>query len=79
MFDDQTDYRYVEQGWMLRIDRERIEPLGLYDYRNDPALQHDRLADEPERAAQLLASARAFLQDWTQRLVDNRMKHDTDE
>lgn len=76
LFDDQTDYRYVEQGWMLRIDKERIEPIALYDYRADPALQHDRSAEEPERVAALLASARAFLQDWTQRLVDNRMKHD---
>ncbi len=76
MYDDQTDYRYVEQGWMLRIDKERIEPIALYDYRTDPALQHDRSAEEPERAAALLASARAFLQDWTQRLTDNRMKRD---
>lgn len=76
LFDDQTDLRWVEGDRMLRIDKERLTPIALYDHRRDPLLTTDLAPREPERVARMLDGARALLQDQRARLIENRLKSD---
>lgn len=76
LFDDQSDLRWVEGDRMLRIDKERLTPIALYDHRRDPLLTTDLAPREPERVAHMLDGARALLQDQRARLIENRLKSD---
>ncbi len=74
VFDDQNDYICVAEDHMLRMAKHDLKPLALYRYKSDPMLEEDCLHTEQELADRLWRRATAFLQDYTERVTENRMR-----
>lgn len=75
LFDDQTDYIFTTKERMLRIDKTSLKPLALYRYKEDPMLSTDYSAHEPETVVDLCKKAIIFLQDYSNRVTNNRTSY----
>ncbi len=75
IFDDRTDFLVGCGTYTLRLNRQTLEPIALYAHHTDPRLTNDILPQmqNSELVSQLLIQAKAFMQDYTSRVIDNRM------
>ena len=70
-------YQYVEGDYVLQFDGSRA--TALYRHAADPLLHTDLLADEPDRAARMERRLKALVQSYMVRMIDNRLRVDSDE
>ena len=75
VFDDQTDLLIGDGTYTLRLNRQTLEPLALYAHQTDAELANDILPQmaDTDLIDRLCVQARAFMQDYTSRVIDNRM------
>lgn len=64
-------YQWFEGDYLLFFDGEKTS--GLYNYQKDRLLKDDLSKQEPQRLLQMENKLKAFLQQYTNRLIENRM------
>jgi hypothetical protein len=64
-------YQIFQDDHLLQFDGERS--TALFDFKRDTMLRHDLRTDLPEVLQTLEPRLRAFIQQYNQRLMDNRM------
>jgi phosphoglycerol transferase MdoB-like AlkP superfamily enzyme len=62
-------YRLYHKDYMIEFDGTRF--LHLYNFRNDPLLQHDILGSNPTVDAEMQNLMKAFIQQYKNRMIDN--------
>ncbi len=67
------DYWLIADRFVLQIKKNTFEALALYNYIKDPKLDSNLLSSQPEQAAKLLTIGQAFIQDYTDRLIHNKL------
>lgn len=64
-------YQLIWQGYALQYDGERV--TGLYRKDTDPTLQHNLKDSESEVIERLLPKLQAYIQDFSARMIHNRL------
>ena len=64
-------YQIMEGNYLLQFDGEKS--VGLFDRMEDPVLLHNILNEKPDIARPMEMRLKAFLQEYTHRLVENRL------
>lgn len=65
-------YQMIEGEWVLHFDGEKV--LGFYNKHTDPGLKHNLYAQNPPQLQRMLPVLKAYLQDFTHRMKDNRLR-----
>ncbi len=73
-FNYRDAYQYFQDEYLLIFDGQQT--LNLFDYRNDRLLQHDLKNEKPEVVAELERKLMAILQQYNNRMIDNRLLPD---
>lgn len=68
-------YHIVEDDYSLLFDGEKT--IGLFDRKGDLELGNNILNEVPETAKKMEARLKAFIQEYTHRIVDNKMSVET--
>ncbi len=64
-------YGMVKEGYYIEFDGEKA--TSLYDMKNDPLQQRDILTSEPVAAERLTLFLKAYIQQYNNRLTENRL------
>ncbi|MCO5236121.1 MAG: sulfatase-like hydrolase/transferase [Chitinophagaceae bacterium] len=64
-------YRWIEDDYLLFYDGQ--ESRSLFNFKTDPLFLNNLLKEEPQRAAQMEKHVKAFMQQYTNRLIRNRL------
>lgn len=64
-------YQLIWQGYALQYDGEHV--TGLYHKDTDPTLKHNLKDTEPEVIQRLLPKLQAYIQDFSARMIHNRL------
>lgn len=65
-------YQMIRGDYLLQYDGERV--IGLYNIRIDPELKEDLRARAPEVLTEMLPLMQAYLQDFSQRMRENKLR-----
>ena len=65
-------YQMIDGEWVLHFDGEKV--LGFYNKTKDPQLKHDLSAQQLPQMQRMLLTLKAYLQDFTHRMKDNRLR-----
>ena len=65
-------YQMIDGEWVLHFDGEKV--LGFYNKTKDPQLKHDLSAQQLPAMQRMLLTLKAYLQDFTHRMKDNRLR-----
>ena len=65
-------YQMIAGEWVLHFDGEKV--LGFYNKTKDPQLKHDLSAQQLPEMQRMLPTLKAYLQDFTHRMKDNRLR-----
>ncbi|MDY3090456.1 MAG: sulfatase-like hydrolase/transferase [Porphyromonas sp.] len=65
-------YQIIRGDYLMQYDGERV--LGLYNIRLDPELKTDLRARAPEVLTEMLPLMQAYLQDFSQRMRENKLR-----
>ena len=71
LYTDGGMLQLVQGDYALHWDGRRV--VGLYQYRNDPLLQHDLSATQPDVRARMERLVQAFVQQFKGRMIDDRL------
>lgn len=66
-------YQIMEGDYLLQFDTGTGKPAALYNRIEDPMLGSDILESEPETAARMEKLVKAFIQQYTHRIRENRL------
>ncbi len=69
-------WHMIQEDFVLQFRDEKL--LGLYDYRSDKLLKHNLLNRHPEIVESMSRVLKAFIQQYTNRLISNRISIQTD-
>ncbi len=64
-------YNYFEDEWMIAFDGREVK--GLYNFARDPMLQSNVMQNQPERVFHMLEKTKALIQQYNNRMIDNRL------
>ncbi|HRP31881.1 MAG TPA: LTA synthase family protein [Agriterribacter sp.] len=64
-------YRWFEGDYLLFFDGKKSR--SLHNYKTDPLFTHNLLKQEPERVREMERNAKAFVQQYTNRLIRNEL------
>lgn len=64
-------YQIFEGDYLLVFDG--LKAIGLYNFKTDKLVEHNLLSSKPEVAAPMVKKIKAVIQQYNNRLVDNRM------
>ncbi len=67
------DYWLIADQFILQIKKNTFEAVSLYDYIQDPKMETNLISSQPEQTAKLLTIGQAFIQDYTDRVIHNKM------
>ena len=65
-------YQIIEGEWVLHFDGEKV--LGFYNKSADPNLKHNLANQNPPEMQRMLLRLKAYLQDFTHRMKENRLR-----
>lgn len=65
-------YQMVQGEFVLHFDGARV--TGFYNRLRDPGLKHNLAAASPPQMAPMLRTLKAYLQDFTHRMTENRLR-----
>lgn len=65
-------YQMIEGEWVLHFDGEKV--LGFYNKTADPNLKHNLASQNPPEMQRMLLRLKAYLQDFTHRMKENRLR-----
>ena len=63
----------VSCKYLFQLDAMYLIPVSLYNYENDPLLLEDLIDEYPLIVKSLEIKAKAFLQDYNNRILHNNM------
>ncbi len=66
-------YQYYEGNYHLQFDVEGDSTVALYDFVNDPLEENDLLNELPEKQKELEDKAKAYIQQYNNRMVGNQL------
>ena len=64
-------YQYLEDGNLIQFDGEKT--VGVYNYKDDFTLKNNLLGKNPLVDEALLKRLKAFIQQYNNRMVDNKL------
>ncbi|MBB6609954.1 sulfatase-like hydrolase/transferase [Pontibacter sp. Tf4] len=65
-------YQWIEDSLLLQFNGNKT--IALYNYQQDRMLQHDLKTTLPEKRAQLENRVKAFIQQYNNRMIENRLQ-----
>lgn len=68
----QHTYQMIEGDYVLQFDGERV--VGFYDKRRDPRLRRNLASRPPRQMQPMLLRLKGYLQEFTHRLTENRLR-----
>ncbi|MDD6209354.1 MAG: LTA synthase family protein [Bacteroidales bacterium] len=71
-----NQYQIVQGPYLLQFNGE--QSVAMFDKETDPLLQKNIISDMPEKAHQMEKLLKAFLQEYTHRIVENRLSWQTE-
>lgn len=71
-------FQIMQGEWLLQFDAEKNEVVALFNRLEDPVLEFDIIGQQPEVAAGMETLLRAYIQQYTHRIRENRLSARTE-